>query len=112
MNKFLIACFAVSGFCGLTAAMAHAAPAQDTARPISVSSIAQQQPDDMPYRLAKLQTEVHTLGNIEGQAPGDAHYPSSVEPQPSVDGSPIPTGGSSPRQPGQTALARLSAPYE
>lgn len=90
MNKALITCFVAAGLCG----SAHAATwqqQQQTLQPITVTASG-----GMSYELAKLeneiqmlQTEVRTLGTLEGQAAGDSHYVFSAGPE----GSPVSTGG-------------------
>ncbi len=99
MKKLLIVCFVTTSFYGFAAA-ANAAPTQGTSQPINVSATTPPQNGDMPYMLAKLQneiqvlqTEVQTLGNLEGQAPGDSRYIFDAEPPPNPDGAPIPSGG-------------------
>ena len=90
MNKVLIACLAATGLCGF----AHAAttqPEQQMPQPITVSA-----GGDMSYMLAQLkgeiqmlQTEVHTLGSLEGQVPGGSRYVFSA----GSEGSPASVGG-------------------
>ena len=80
MNKFSIACFAAISLCGFVA-KANASPVQNPAQPITVAANATQPSADVPYMLAKLhgdiqmlQTEVQTLGSLEGQAQGSSQY--------------------------------------
>jgi hypothetical protein len=90
MNKFLIACVTATGLCGF----AHAAtvqPAQQMPQPITVAA-----DGGMSYMLGQLkgeiqmlQTEVHNLGNLEGQVPGGSRYVFAA----GAEGSPVSVGG-------------------
>jgi hypothetical protein len=99
MNRFLIACFAATGYCGL-AATAHANPVQNASQPISVTANTTQQNGGMPYMLSELQNEirmlqtnVQTLSSLEGQAPENPRYVISAAPPPNPDSALIPSGG-------------------
>jgi hypothetical protein len=99
VNRFLIACFAATGYCGL-AAEANAAPVQNTSQPIGATANTTQQNGGMPYTLSELQSEiqmlqtnVRTLNSLEDKASGDPRYVFSAEPPPNPDGALIPSGG-------------------
>jgi hypothetical protein len=99
VNRFLIACFAATSYCSL-AATADATPVQNVSQPNAVVANTTQHNNSMPSMLAALQneiqmlrTDVQTLGNLEGHAPGDPSYAFAAEPPPNPGDAPIPSGG-------------------
>jgi hypothetical protein len=91
VKNFLIACFAATSLLGF-ATGAGASPVQNPSQPITVAANATQPDAEVPYMLAKLhediqmlQTEVQTLGSLEGQAHGSSQYFFSAAPNGSTD---------------------------
>ncbi len=97
MNKFIIACVAATGFCGL-AAGANAAILPSAAPPASVAVIASPATGVSADKIAELQTEVELMQSRMQAAGYGADGTAgavflSLAPAPNADGAPIPSGG-------------------